>query len=277
MELYNKNKPSKEEVASLLEHYVRHGFDERKMIGLDQLQIIQFLKSCKEIFKRTSPSYPSLDIPGHYNKTEMELRSPSQEVLEYVFSKLLEDIRVPPRKEVKGCVPKHHKRKPVLKGSGSTQAVLAQDMMQCLLYMELLLVYHSFCHFSSSLPNHLRTDYETIDYGGKAIFFYTDKILYRGDNTLDFRTTKMHCQERTGRNYKCLGSLMHTSCHLGERLLKTEAKGISKTAQKRGQDTFLLQTCKRIEENLLMDRFSCLQERIDEDRRGESDGVVCDR
>ena len=146
------------------------------MMGLDQLQMIQFLKSCKDVFKQTSSSYPSSNILGHYNKS---VRSPSQEVMEYVSNKLIEEVRVPPKKEVRFCVPKHHKRKPLLKGSGSTQAVLAQDMMQCLLYMELLLVYHSFCHYSSTLPENLRTDYETIDYGGKAIFFYTTKSFIK--------------------------------------------------------------------------------------------------
>ena len=46
------------------------------------------------------------------------------------------------------------------------------------------------------------------------------------------------------------------------------AKVVSSTAQKRGQDMFLNQTCKRTEENLLMDKFSNAQERID-DYEGE--------
>jgi hypothetical protein len=49
---------------------------------------------------------------------------------------------------------------------------------------------------------------------------------------------------------------MNASCHVGERLLKTEAKGISSTAQKRGAEKFTYQTGLRLEDRSLLDKFA---------------------
>jgi hypothetical protein len=86
-------------------------------------------------------------------------------------------------------------------------------------------------------------------------------MIYRGDNSLDSRTTKIHAQKRTGLNYAAILSLVHATCETGERLLKTEAKGISKTAQQRGISTFERQTCCRIGDKLVMDKFGELLEK----------------
>ena len=49
---------------------------------------------------------------------------------------------------------------------------------------------------------------------------------------------------------------MNFCCETGERLLKTEAKGISRTAQQRGNETFLAQTMTRIMDRAVLDCFS---------------------
>jgi hypothetical protein len=43
---------------------------------------------------------------------------------------------------------------------------------------------------------------------------------------------------------------------VGERLLKTKAKGISSTAQKRGAEKFTYQTSLRLEDRSLLDKFA---------------------
>jgi len=48
---------------------------------------------------------------------------------------------------------------------------------------------------------------------------------------------------------------MHACCEVGERLLKTEAKKISRTAQQRGSTTFERQTCSRILDRHLFDKM----------------------
>jgi hypothetical protein len=80
-------------------------------------------------------------------------------------------------------------------------------------------------------------------------------MIYRGDGTIDSRTTKVHAQRRLGHNFSMLGNLMHACCEVGERLLKTEAKKISRTAQQRGCTTFEKQTCSRILDRHLMDKM----------------------
>ena len=220
MELHDKDKPKSDEITHHSRHLICHGFDETKIKSLDQLQILQLLNSCKDTFdfnRKHSPCYPSVDAPNHCDFEEMRNKEPSWETLNYVKGALNEDVRMPLKKEVKGCVEKHHGRKQVVKGSGSTQAILSKNVSQCLLCMEYLLVHHSFCHFSSSLPLHLRMDYDIMDCGkGKQCFSTRTNYCTGGDNALDFRTTKMHCQENTGRNYKCLSCLVHSSCHLGQ-------------------------------------------------------------
>jgi hypothetical protein len=66
----------------------------------------------------------------------------------------------------------------------------------------------------------------------------------------------MHAQIRTGIHYKRIGHLMNASCHVGERLLKTKAKGISSTAQKRGAKKITYQTGLRLEDRSLLDKFA---------------------
>jgi len=61
-----------------------------------------------------------------------------------------------------------------------------------------------------------------------------------------------------------MNTVMHFCCETGERLLKTEAKGISKTAQQRSGKTFVAQTMSRLQDRCLMDSFSLF---LDEQER----------
>ena len=88
-----------------------------------------------------------MNVPNHCDFEETRNKETSQEMLNHVKGTLNEDVRMPLKKEVKGCVEKHHGRKLVVKGSGSTKAILSKDVSQCLLCVGLLLVHHSFCHF----------------------------------------------------------------------------------------------------------------------------------
>ena len=98
-------------------------------------------------------------------------------------------------------------------------------------------------------------------------------MIYRGDATIDSRTTKIHSQKRLGQNFRSLGNIMHGCCEVGERLLKTEAKKISRTAQQRGSTTFERQTCSRILDRHLFDRMrlaveqSATESRVQKERK----------
>jgi hypothetical protein len=50
-----------------------------------------------------------------------------------------------------GCIPKHRWKKPVVKCSGYTGAVLS-DMPTFTVLVEYLLCFHAWCHYSSNLP-----------------------------------------------------------------------------------------------------------------------------
>jgi hypothetical protein len=56
-----------------------------------------------------------------------------------------------------GCIPKHRRKKPVVKGSGYTGAVLS-DMPMFTALVEYQLCFHAWCHYSSNLPIDLQED-----------------------------------------------------------------------------------------------------------------------
>jgi len=85
---------------------------------------------------------------------------------------------------------------------------------------------------------------------------YFQKLIYRGNNTVDSRFPKIHAQCRMSENTEFLNTVMNFCCETGERLLKTEAKGISRTAQQRGDTTFLTQTMSRLQDRSLLDCFA---------------------
>ena len=156
---------------------------------------------------------------------------------------------------VSSTIPKHHCRKPKQKGDGSTGAFLGTNISSLIMFLEYTLCYHAFCKYSSTLPHTLRQDIELIDYSGRSLMAYFSRLIYRGDATIDSRTTKVHAQRRLGVNFRSLGNIMHGCCEVGERLLKTEAKKISRTAQQRGSTTFERQTCSRILDRHLFDKM----------------------
>ena len=81
-----------------------------------------------------------------------------------------------------------------------------------------------------------------------------DKIIYRGDDTVDTSTTKVHSHKNAPNNIQQYGSPAGWNCSTGERGLKTWAKLVSKTAQKQRLNAFTLQTSFRVTERLMMQR-----------------------
>lgn len=73
---------------------------------------------------------------------------------------------------------------------------------------------------------------------------------------MDSRFPKIHSQSRMADNTIALNTVMNFCCETGERLLKTEAKGISRTSQQRGDITFLTQTMSRLQDRSVLDSFA---------------------
>ena len=95
---------------------------------------------------------------------------------------------------------------------------------------------------------------------------YFQKLIYRGNHSVDSRFPKIHAQRRMGENIEQLNTVMNFCCETGERLLKTEAKGISRTAQQRGKNTFLTQTMSRVQERSVLDSLALYLEEEDKPR-----------
>jgi hypothetical protein len=253
-----------ETIMHTLEHVCRHGLNLEQLKSLDVLQINQLMSGCDPLFSKTNfdTSYPRSNIAGHYSALGRTVNFIRRDIKVLVTKAMLgKDAHVLNKARSRGIqnvLPKHYREKPKIKGDGRSSAVLS-DVQSLVPFLEYVLCFHSFCKYSSSLPPHLRDSFDVVEYGGRNLIRYFEKMIYRGDNSLDARTTKVHAQKRTGQNYENQRSMKHSSCETGERMLKTEAKGISRTAQQRGHETFERQTCLRIGDRLVLDTFGmCL-------------------
>ena len=270
---------SPEGCKNTLIHLLRHGFDINLLDGMDPFQINQLIYHTGCIFERTTypDSYPEIDsIAGMYrdigDKPPLEQRLLNKVVsaLNPKTGQIFRRHRLIP---VASVIPKHHCKKPKQKGDGSTAAFLGTNNHSLILFLEYALCYHSFCKYSSTLPPALRQDLDLIDYSGRSLVAYFSRMIYRGDATVDSRTTKVHAQRRLGLNFQSLGNVMHGCCEVGERLLKTEAKKISRTAQQRGSTTFERQTCSRILDRHLFDKMRVALDRHNANSRTQETGV----
>ena len=251
-----------------MEHMIRHGFVVAWMDGMDPFQVNQMIWHCAEIFKHVSypHHYPVCNINGSYTNMGQRMKLPKHSLIQAKYalqtngSKLLKNHR---HHKVDGAIKKHLKKKAHRKGDGSTAAVLTSNMGTLIIFLEYVLSYHAFCKYSWSLPVFLQQHYENIQAGNRFVVEYFQKLIYRGNASVDSRFPKIHAQCRMGNNTAELNTVMNFCCETGERLLKTEAKGISKTAQQRGNDTFLTQTMSRIMDRLILDCFSLHLDKIE--------------
>jgi len=156
---------------------------------------------------------------------------------------------------ISGCLPKHRRKRPKMKGLGFTGAVLS-DTETFAAYVEYMLCYHAWCHYSHLLPRELQEDYELIDFASRMIVQYFDTILYRGDDSIDSDSGKIHTQLHNKWLHEYFGDLMQYNTSMGERGLKAWAKAISQTALKHGRDKFTHSTSMRIGEKMLLDTIT---------------------
>jgi Plavaka transposase len=268
-------------IRHTLEHMIRHGFQVQLLDDLDPFQINQMLRHCVDLFKNTQypENYPIDNIDESYTDMGEHLHLPKEQfvVVKYAMqtkpSKLMKDHRL---HKVEGTTGKHLKKKAHKKGEGSSAAVLTSKMGTLVIFLEYVLSYHAFCKYSWSLPVFLQRSYGNIKAGNRFVVEYFQKLIYRGSNTVDSRFPKIHSQCRMGQNTEEMNTVMNFCCETGERLLKTEAKGISRTAQQRGNDTFLTQTMSRLQDRSVLDCFAMyLDEKV---RKDDLPGLEqCDR
>lgn len=249
-----------EAIEQRLVAMARHGFDLNVLELLDVFQLHSLITHCDlGPSCRFPDSFPKKNIQHHYTKLRKDFKVPGNLLAKAVAafssmepSDVLNDDRFIP---VVGTVPKHYRQKPKIKGVGATSAILTEDTTSFLFFLEYLLCFHAFCRYSFTLPRKMQDNIELIDFGSRTLVQYFEKMVYRGDDSVDSRTTKVHANKRAGLNHQCLGSCMHADCQTGERLLKTKAKGISSTAQQRGNSTFERQSMHRIQEETILSKY----------------------
>jgi hypothetical protein len=147
--------------------------------------------------------------------------------------------------DLEGCLPKHHRQKPKVKGSGFTGAILS-DAATFLSLVEPFLCYHAWCHHSDKLPVELQEDMDLVSFSVRTVVLYLDTIVYHGNNTVDNDTCKNHTQLHADRYF---GRPMQSNTEIGEQGLKTWAKKVSRTALKHGRDVFTYSTSNRVGES----------------------------
>jgi Plavaka transposase len=247
------------EIKKRLVAMARHGFDLKILESLDMLQIHSLISHCDLGDCEYPSTFPKKNIPNHYVNLGLDVEIPKlllhkavQAFTPMSPSNVLNRNRFV---SIEGTVQKHYRRKPKRKGIGSTAAILTKDIRCFLHFMEYLLSFHSFCRYSFTLPVAMQEDFNLIDFGSRTLIQYFEKMVYRGDDSVDSRTTKVHANKRVGHNHKCLGSCMHSDCQTGERLLKTKAKSIASTAQQRGNSIFECQAMHRIQDETVLSKY----------------------
>lgn len=124
---------------------------------------------------------------------------------------------------IPGCLPKHCRKRPAIRGSGCTGAALSNTdaLLSC---VEHMLCCHAWCHYSHQLPRELQEDCKLVDFASRMVVQCFDSILYRGDDTTGSHARKIHTQLHNSRMSKCFGDLQQCNTSMGERGLKVWAK-----------------------------------------------------
>lgn len=258
-EKYMSSKLTHEQIENRLISMVRHGFDIQIIKTLDIFQLHSLISHCDIESINFPNDYPKKDITNHYKKLPRNYKIPKDILNKSIEAFSVndddtEDLLGPHKfRNLEGAVPKHFRQKVGVKGKTCT--ILTEDTRSFIFFLEYMLCFHSFCKYSSSLPETMKQDVPLIDYGSRSLMEYYTKIVYRGDDSVDCRTTKIHANTRAGLNYKLLGSCIHADCQTGERLLKTKAKKISSTALKRGNSEYECSTMHRIQEETLLSQY----------------------
>jgi hypothetical protein len=118
--------------------------------------------------------------------------------------------------------------------------------------VELSMWWNAFAFYHDEIPLEYRENTSTIDAAIKMMVSLFVKNIYHGDGTLDSNTTKMHCGMHCVIDYLEYGGFMNYNVGMNEGGLRTWAKSISRTAQKRGVNLFNHQTTKCLFDHSLL-------------------------
>ena len=148
---------------------------------------------------------------------------------------------------------KHFIDKPKVNGRGETSAILT-DVNGWRKVLEQALVFHAIIHEHHNLEPSIQTD--RARFSSKITEAMSGMIngFYRGDNSVDTGTCKVHSHMHLPKDCFEYGSPMNYDAALGERGLKFWAKAPSRTAMKCGETTFITQTSSRVSDHQLLSK-----------------------
>ncbi len=159
---------------------------------------------------------------------------------------------------------KHWIDKPKQNGRGETTAILT-DVPGFRRVLEHALIFHAIVHEFHELDASIQKDTSNLEEKIRDIMQVVLDGIYRGDNSVDTNTGKIHSHFHLARATREYGSPMGFDANLAERGLKSWAKNVSKTARKCGDATFVTQTAKRVVDVLLLAKVRRLYSTVEED------------
>ena len=114
------------------------------------------------------------------------------------------------------------------------------------------LCFHSFVHNFEEIPVTERLDASLIDRNVIDFVQTFSETIYRGDDTIDCDTRKMHSHLHLSQDIADYGHPMNWDSGKGERGLKNWAKTAGATAQKQRMSEFMHQTALRVSDMSLL-------------------------
>ena len=155
--------------------------------------------------------------------------------------------------EVKKKIEKHGLIRAKNTINGASSAILTDvDGFRALLKQALC--FHSFIHFFEEVEVEERLDNKKIQKHVRGFVKAFAETIYRGDDSIDCDTCKIHSHLHLSRDISDYGHPMNWDSGKGERGLKTWAKTASSTAQKQRMSEFMHQTALRISDISLLNR-----------------------
>jgi hypothetical protein len=159
--------------------------------------------------------------------------------------------------DVKAMIPKHELVRPKNAGNGPTSAILTDlDGFRTLLIKALS--FHSFVHYFEEVATEKRENIGLMNHFLRDFIGDYSRIVYRGDDTVDCNTPKIHCHLHLAEDIHSFGHPMNWEAGKGERGLKVWAKLASTTAQKVYLPVFTYQTALRVADAMLLSTASSI-------------------
>jgi hypothetical protein len=125
--------------------------------------------------------------------------------------------------KIKSRIKKHGLVRPKVKGSGSSYAILT-DLEGFRNVLMKALSFHSFVHYFEEVPSVRRADVKYIERTIQGFINDFSDCIYRGDDSVDCDTCKIHSHLHLAADIKEYGHPMNWEAGKGERGLKVWAK-----------------------------------------------------